>query len=143
MKKKMLNYLTVTIGIALLVTGLVLLKLITESQGIMLVLPYVCIGLGCGTLGHGFGNIANDNVPRKYPQRQKQIEIEKNDERNIAISNQAKAKAYDIMIYVFSALIISFALMRVDIVVILLLIFAYLFVVGLFIYYSSKYHKEG
>lgn len=143
MKKKMLNYLTVTIGIALLVTGLVLLKLIIESQGIMLVLPYVCIGLGCGAFGHGFGNIVNDNVVRKHPQRQKQIEIEKHDERNIAISNQAKAKAYDIMIYVFSALITSFALMRVDIIVILLLIFAYLFVVGLFIYYSSKYHKEG
>ena len=70
------------------------------------------------------------------------MEIDKNDERNIAIANQAKAKAYDIMLYVFGALMVAFALMSVDMVAVLLLVAAYLFVVGFFIYYLNKYHKE-
>lgn len=142
MKKKTLSYLVAMIGILLLATGLVLLKSVSEPQGIMLALPYICIGLGCGVFGHGLGDIVSHQVTRKNPQLQKQIEIEKNDERNIVISNQAKAKAYDIMLYVFGALMVSFALMSADVVVILLLVFAYLFVVGFFIYYLNKYNKE-
>ena len=46
------------------------------------------------------------------------------------------------MIYVFGALMISFALMEVDMVVILLLVFAYLFVVAYGIYYRYKYDKK-
>lgn len=58
------------------------------------------------------------------------------------IANCAKAKAYEMMVYVFGALMISFALMRVDMIVILLLVFAYLFVVAYGIYYRVKYDKE-
>jgi 4-hydroxybenzoate polyprenyltransferase len=70
------------------------------------------------------------------------MEIERKDERNIAISNRSKAKAYDLMIFVFGALMLSFALMGVDLVLILLLVFAYLFVVGYGIFYRIKYDKE-
>ena len=137
MKKKSFNYLIAVVGLLLLATGLTLLKVIVNPQGILLVVPYICIGLGCGAFGHGVGDIVNNN-----PQLQKQMEIDKNDERNIAIANQAKAKAYDIMLYVFGALMVAFALMSVDMVAVLLLVAAYLFVVGFFIYYLNKYHKE-
>ena len=142
MKKKNFNYLIAVAGLLLLATGLILLKAIANPQGILLVVPYVCIGLGCGAFGHGVGDIVNNRVAKNNPQLQKQVKIDKNDERNIAIANQAKAKAYDIMLYVFGALMVAFALMSVDMVVVLLLVAAYLFVVGFFIYYLNKYHKE-
>lgn len=142
MKKKNFNYLVAIVGLLLLATGLILLKAIANPQGILLVVPYVCIGLGCGAFGHGVGDIVNNRVAKNNPQLQKQVEIDKNDERNMAIANQAKAKAYDIMLYVFGALMVAFALMSVDMVVVLLLVAAYLFVVGFFIYYLNKYHKE-
>lgn len=142
MKKKNFNYLIAVVGLLLLATGLILLKVIVNPQGILLVVPYICIGLGCGAFGHGVGDIVNNRVAKNNPQLQKQMEIDKNDERNIAIANQAKAKAYDIMLYVFGALMVAFALMSVDMVAVLLLVAAYLFVVGFFIYYLNKYHKE-
>lgn len=122
--------------------GFLLLKQSTEPHGIMLALPYVCIGIGCGTFGHSMGNIVSSRALKKNPALQKQIEIDKNDERNVAISNRAKGKAYDIMVFVFGALMISFALMGVELIAVLMLVCAYLFVVGCSIYYRGKYEKE-
>ena len=73
---------------------------------------------------------------------QKQLEIDQKDERNVAIGNRAKARAFDFMLYIFSALMITFALMEVELAVILLLVFAYLIVVGSFVFYLIKYEKE-
>ena len=108
----------------------------------MQTLPYICVGVGCGVFGHGIGNIVGEKAIANSSEIKKQLDINKNDERNIAITNGAKAKAYDMMIYVFGALMISFALMEVDMVVILLLVFAYLFVVAYGIYYRYKYDKK-
>ena len=70
------------------------------------------------------------------------MEIDKNDERNIAISNQAKARAYDAMLYVFGALMISLACMGCNVTIVLLLVAAYLSVVGCFLFYHNRYQKE-
>lgn len=142
MKKENVYYLTAVVGLLLLAAGLIMLKVIADPQGILLTVPYVCIGLGCGAFGHGVGDLVNHKVAKNDPQLQKQMEIDKNDERNIAIANKAKANAYDIMLYVFGALMLAFALMSVDMAAILLLVAAYLFVVGFFIYYLNKFHKE-
>jgi len=142
MKKKIVHYVVTAAGLLLIAAGLASLKMAAEPQGIMLAAPYVCIGLGCGAFGHGVGALVNNRALEGDPQLQKQMEIEKNDERNIAIFNQAKAKAYDVMVYVFGAIMVAFALMGVDMVAILLLVAAYLFVVGFFIYHLSKYQKE-
>lgn len=142
MKKENVYYLTAVVGLLLLAAGLIMLKVIADPQGILLTVPYVCIGLGCGAFGHGVGDLVNHKVAKNDPQLHKQMEIDKNDERNIAIANKAKANAYDIMLYVFGALMLAFALMRVDMAAILLLVAAYLFVVGFFIYYLNKFHKE-
>lgn len=68
--------------------------------------------------------------------------LSKKDERNAIIANRAKAKAYDVMIFVFGALMIAFALMGVDMIPVLLFVFAYLFVQGYAVYYRCKYEKE-
>lgn len=108
----------------------------------MRALPYVLIGIGCGIFAQGMGNLISRKALKGHPDIEKQMEIERKDERNIAISNRAKAKAYDLMVYVFGALLFSFALMGVGMAPILLLDIAYLFVIGYGVFYRCKYDKE-
>ena len=142
MNKKLIDYFIVIIGIILLIGGLVLIKLIDTSQGIFIALPYISIGVGCGIFGHGMGNLINSRIMSNRPDIKKQMEIEQKDERNIAIQTSAKAKAYDMMVFVFGAVMVSLALMNVDVTVILILVTAYLFVVGYGVYCRIKYNKE-
>ncbi len=140
--KRVKNYLIAAVGIVVLALGLFLVKTLDNPKEFLMALPYVCIGIGCGIFGYGMGELIASKAVQNNPNIQKQMEIEKNDERNIAISNRAKAKAYDIMTFVFGALMVSFTLMSVDVVPTLLLAFAYLFVHGYGIYYRCKYVKE-
>lgn len=135
-------FVVAAIGLLLLAAGLCLVKMVADPQGIMLALPYVCIGIGCGLLGQGMANVISQKAIEKNPEIQKQKEIEVNDERNIAIGNRAKAKAFDVMTFVIGALMLTFALMNIDLAAILLLVFAYLFMQGCGIYYRCKYEKE-
>lgn len=129
-------------GVLLLGAGLLLLKRFPAAHGGLLALPYVCIGVGCGTFGQGMGRIVSRRALKNSPALQKQQEIEQRDERNAAISNRAKGKAYDRMVFVFGALMVCFALMDIALAAVLLLVCAYLFVVGCNIYYRMKYEKE-
>lgn len=76
------------------------------------------------------------------PQLAKQIEIDTKDERNVMIGNMAKAKGFDMMLYVYSALLLTFALMGISFNVLIPLVVAYLFVIGYSIYHrgSLKVH---
>jgi len=136
------DYILASIGIILLAAGLYMVKTLPDPKGILLTLPYIFVGFGCGIFGQGMGNILSGKAMKNDPDLKKRLEIEKNDERNMAISNRAKAKAYDMMTFVFGALMVSFALMRIDITAVLLLVFVYLFVHGYGIYYRMKYDKE-
>lgn len=142
MKRNIIHYITVVFGLLLLGAGLCLIKIIIEPQGIMRTLPYVCIGLGCGIFGHGMGEIIRRRAVKNHPDVEKQMKIDQQDERNVDIGNRAKAKAYDMMIFVFGALMLTFTLMEVDMAAVLLLVFSYLFVVGYGIYYRCKFDKE-
>ena len=130
MKSKITNYATIILGLLLLVVGLSLIKISNDPQGVIRALPYVCIGIGCGLFGHGMGNVISERAINSYPELKRQLDIEKNDERNVAIANRAKGKAFDMMTFVFGALMLSFALMEIDMVAVLLLVFAYLLVHG-------------
>ncbi len=129
-------------GLALAVAGLCLIKTASAVGGGLAVLPYLCIGAGCGAFGHGMGEILSRRTAVKYPEAQKRAEIEKGDERNIEISNRSKAKAYDAMIYIYGAVMMALALTDVELWFILLLVFAYLAVVGISIYYRVKFDRE-
>ena len=142
MKKTGLFYSLTVLGIALIAGGIIILKTVGDPQGAIQTLPYVMIGLGCGIFGHGFGEIISRAAMKKHPELAQQNEINKTDERNVTIANRAKAKAYDAMLFIFGALIIALALMNIDRVVVLLLVFAYLFVTGIGIYYRCKFDKE-
>lgn len=126
------------IGLVIVGIGMILLIFLPETKGTLKVLPYVCIGVGSGIFGGNIGVV----VKYKNPQDAKQIEIEANDERNRAISNKAKARAYDLMIYVYAGILLAFTLMGVEKYILLTLAAVYLFFVFTQVYYLSKYHKE-
>ena len=142
MKRNTLQTILGILGLALLALGLYLVKTTNATEGILLTLPYVFVGIGSGLFGQGVAGVIERYVYKKHPDMQKQKEIEVNDERNREISNRAKAKGYDTMVFVFGALMISFALMNVDLLVVLLVVFSYLFVVGSGVYYRVKFEKE-
>lgn len=142
MSKNVFDYLITGVGILILGTGLLLTKTLSNSQGIMVYMPYVFIGIGCIGFGYGMGNMVSKRVLKNNPEIENQIEIDKHDERNVAISNHAKAKSFDFMVYVFGALILSFAIMGIDWILLLLLVFAYLLTIGNYIYYMYKYNRE-
>jgi len=142
MKKTTLAYLLTVVGLGLLAAGLYLIKTMEDPQGLLRALPYICVGLGCGIFGHGIGEIILRSAKKNNPAAAKQLEIDQNDERNLAIANRAKAKAYDMMVFVFGALLISLSLMGIDLTVILLLVFAYLLIVVCNSYYRFKYYSE-
>lgn len=142
MNKTVSSYLITVAGVALLAVGLYFIKTIEDPQGLLRALPYICVGLGSGIFGHGIGEIIAGYAMKHNPAAAKQLEIEKKDERNLAIANRAKAKAYDMMVFVFGALNIALALMDIDLTMLLLLVCTYLFIVGYGTYYRFKYYKE-
>lgn len=142
MNKTILSNLITIVGIAILAVGVYFIKTIEDPQGLLRALPYICVGLGAGMFGHGMGEIMLRYAMKHNPAAAKQLEIEKKDERNLAITNRAKAKAYDMMIFVFGALITALALMNLDLTVVVLLVFAYLFILVYNSYYRFKYFKE-
>ena len=142
MKRVNSSYALTVLGVVILAAGLYLLKTIADPQGVMRALPYVCIGLGCGVFGHGMGEVISRRAIRNLPATAKRIEIEQKDERNVAIANRAKAKAYDMMVYVLGALMLIFALIGIEMVVLLLLVISYLFIIGYGIYFRHRFEKE-
>lgn len=142
MKNKTVSLVTTAAGIALMGIGLFLLRATDLSLGIWRVLPYFCLGIGSGLFGHGAGELVARRAVQSDPELQRQLRIEETDERNIAISNRAKGKAYDLMTFVFGALMLCFALMQIDLAAVLLLVFCYLLVQGAALYYRFKYEKE-
>lgn len=142
MKKTTSSYFLTVIGLGLLAGGLYFIKTIEDPQGMLRALPYICVGLGCGIFGHGMGELIGRSLTKNNPAAAKQIEINKKDERNLAIANRAKAKAYDMIVFLFGALILAFALMDIDKITLLIFIFAHLFILGYVSYYRVKYYKE-
>ena len=142
MKGKVGKAAVVVLGAGAAAVGFVL-QLTTASYGSFLwVLSAVLIGLGCGAFGHGLGDLLSQRVLKSDPELARRLEIEATDERNVALANAAKAKAFDQMLYIFGALMLAFVLMQIELAAILLLVAAYLFIVGCSIYYRSKYEKE-
>ena len=126
------------LGLAAVVAGFILVRM---GAGIA-PLPYVLLGVGCGAFGWGAGELLKRRAVEDDPEIEKRLRIEQQDERNRTIADRAKARAYDAALYIFSALMLCFALMQVELAVILLLVGAYLLVVGVSIYYYVKYNHE-
>lgn len=93
--KKSTYYIMTVIGLLLMGIGAYFVKTVVDPRGMLKALPYICMGLGCGIFGHGAGGIISLRALKDYPHIKKQMEIDRQDERNIAIGNRAKARGYD------------------------------------------------
>lgn len=145
MKKNRKDVLCVAFGVLLLVAAALLLRLgppWKSSVPVMQVLPFICLGVGAGLLGQGAGQLIQRRALRGDTRLARQIEIEATDERNLQLAQRAKAKAFDLMVFVYGALLLIFALMRVDLTAILLLVGAYLLVQGYAVYCRVRLEKE-
>ena len=78
----------------------------------------------------------------KNPQAARQFEREQKDERNQVISNKSKARVYDLMIFVYAAVVLAFALMQVEIYVTMTLVAVYLFFIFANVFFVTKYSRE-
>ena len=103
---------------------------------------YVLSGAGCGLFGYGFSNLANGRLLRQYPQLAREKRIQEQDERNISIKNQAKAKGYDLMTYLFAALLLVMAGANASLWLILLAVGVYLAIQGYALYWRFRLEKE-
>ena len=142
MKKIFSAFFLTVVGLGLLASGVYFIKAIEDPQGMLQVLPYIGIGFGCVIFGHGMGELILRSAMKNNPAAAKQLEIDKNDERNLAIANRAKAKAFDLMVFLYGALMFAIALMGIDLIVLLLFVFAYVFIIVYNTYYRYKYYKE-
>lgn len=142
MKFSKLKYIAGFVGLFMLILGIYLAKSNMDPQGVMRPLPFILIGIGCGMFGQGMGTVISDRTLRNAPEIQRKVNIEKNDERNIAIANRAKGKAFDTMTYVFGALMVAFALMGVELTAVLFLVFSYVLVQGAALYYRFRLERE-
>ena len=130
------------LGFVLIGAGIYMIRTVPDPQGIMRALPFLLVGFGCGIFGHGLGDLLAKKAVQSDPAMARQLEIAQTDERNVMIGSMAKAKRYDMMTYVFGALMVAFALMGAPWTVIIPMVIAYLFVHGYAIYFRVKLEKE-
>lgn len=140
MKSKAKEIVFVMAGLLLAAVGFAMLRGMPEAWGGPL--PYLCLGIGAGAFGWGSGELLKQRALQGDPALEKQLEIETRDERNVALANRAKARAFDAMLYVFGALMLAFAFMKANLTLILLLVGAYLLVLGISVYYYIRYSRE-
>ena len=141
MKRDRKEIVWIVVGVVLWGIAVLLLRQNPGNSGFWRALPYVCLGVGAGLLGQGIGQIVQRKALQSDPELARQQEIEAGDERNIQLAQRAKAKAFDLMVFVFSALLLVFALMGVEMTALLLLVAAYLLVQGYAVYCRVKLEK--
>ncbi len=139
-KKTGINIVGVIVGVVMAAAGGMMVKMNWLPE--MVALPYVLIGVGFGMIGQNLGSILQAKTIKNHPAEARKKEIEQKDERNQWINNAAKAKAFNAMIYIYGALMLAFTLMNAGVTVILLLVGAYLLVIGIHIFFLNKLYKE-
>lgn len=136
------NILLSFLGVVLVALGLYIYQKTVGMDKTVVVIPYIFIAIGCGIFGHFTGNLIQHYSTKGNEELKRQIEIEKNDERNVLIAEKSKAKAYDLMIYLFAAMLIIFSLMGADKLQILVLVAIYLSLQIYALYWKSKFESR-
>lgn len=135
------DWILVFFGVALVLTDSIFTKELIVNKTV-LAIPYLFIGIGCGVFGHFMGNIIKYFSTKNNKELIRQLEIDKKDERNVLIAEKSKAKAYDLMTYLFAAMLIMFSLMGVDKLQIIILVAIYLSIQIYAVFWRSKFEKE-
>lgn len=130
------------VGIGLVVVGFLLHKYSLRTDKMIVTIPYIFIGVGCGIFGHFMDNLIKYFSTKNHKELERQIQIDKNDERNILIAEKSKDKAYDLMIYLFASMLIIFSLMGVDKLAIIMIVAIYLSIQIYALYWRSKFENK-
>ena len=130
------------VGIGLVVVGFLLHKYSLSTDKMIVTIPYIFIGVGCGIFGHFMDNLIKYFSTKNHKELERQIQIDKNDERNILIAEKSKAKAYDLMVYLFVSILIIFSLMGVDKLAIIMIVAIYLSIQIYALYWRSKFENK-
>lgn len=102
--KKVLSWISIVVGVVILISGFVIRG---QDISINFIRPDLVV-LGFGILGIMLIICGICTLALKVT---KEIEIEQNDERNIAIGNAAKATGYEVITVMFSLAILSLAML--------------------------------
>ena len=130
------------IGVILVIVSTIALFYLSNAQYSYTVVSYVVFGIGFGLVGDALGRLNSMRLEKKDPERMKIIRVERNDERNIAIDEKARAKAFSFMTYLYAVVLVVLAVMRVDLKSLLIMVAAYLLVVMYSLFVKFKLYKE-
>ena len=130
------------LGIGLVVVGFLIHNKSVSTDKMIPTISYIFIAVGCGIFGHFMDNLIKYFSTKNHEQLERQIQIDKNDERNILIAEKSKAKAYDLMIYLFASLLIIFSLMGVDKLAIIMIVAIYLSIQIYALYWRYKFESK-
>ena len=136
------NFIFILLGILLFIFSVILLLQYPDAKGVLATLPFILLGIGSGILGSNVGIIIQHRIFMKNPKAYKRYEIEEHDERNISINQCSKAKAYDATIYLYSALMLYFALMGADLIFLFPLVGCYFLSIVIRMYHLYQYQKK-
>jgi len=114
-----------------------------ELPHIMHILPFALLGVGVGLFFGGLAMVTTLAIKHGDDFTfAKELDIESNDERNIAISRRAGAAVQHWMLWINFALLIFFAVMQVQLLVIMVFLGVHVFTMLLRLYYKVKFYKE-
>ncbi len=130
------------IGFMMMASFFILHKLTRNTQGIIYNLPFVLFAIGFSVFIQNITNISNIRAMKREPLLAKQKENDEKDERNIAIKDRAKAKAFDFMLLTFGALIMLLFLILINQTIVHLFVIVYVLGVVSYFYFMNKYNKE-
>jgi len=130
------NIIFILLGVIILAVGI-----FVRSDGLKSVAGF-CIGIGLALIAMNVLNLILILYYRKHPAIKKQSDIELKDERTVAITNKAKAKAFDIMLKIL--FIIPFLMILIDLPIWMMIatIAIYAFALSLQMYLTLRYYKE-
>lgn len=129
-------------GIALAGFGLYFLKSGNQVPVFIKVIQSLMTGAGCILFGYGSSKLLEINALKNSPELEKDLEIQNKDERNTMLRDKSKAKAFDLMLHTFNALILAFLVMKVELSVFFTFISAYIFIVLSWLFFFNRYSKE-
>lgn len=102
----------------------------------------VLIGIGAGIFGLAGAQLITQHVMAKNPTLSKQIKTEQSDERNVQISNYAKAKAFDFLQFLALPFFLVLVLADVGLWIVLLSIVVYMADWAIYLWYLNKRMRD-
>ena len=141
-KGRRVAYTFIIIGLLLIIGSIIALYFFRDKKSAYTVISFTVFGGGFGLLGDGIGRLNAARLEKKDPERMKLFNIEKHDERNIAIDEKARAKAFTLSQYLFSAMLVVLAIMRVELKALLIVLCVDLIVLVYSMYIRLKLYKE-